>query len=102
VTLGVGHVLAHLPAQGAETDRVDPRLQAVEGGLEGGLVGDARELLPEARQVSEDTIIDEADQSEELQQGILQRRRGEQQLRGVTQGIAQGGGNDVGLLVDVA
>ena len=48
--------------------------------LEDLLLVQVGELLAEALQVAEGVLVDEADQAEQLQQGVLQRRGGEQQL----------------------
>ena len=74
--LGVGDVGSDLPAQRAVADGLQPRLQR----LEDLLLVQIGELLAEALQVAEGVLVDEADQAEELQQRVLQRRRGEQQL----------------------
>ncbi len=44
------------------------------------LLAEVRELLAEALQVAEGVLVDEADQAEQLEQRVLERRRGEQQL----------------------
>src|SRR5687767_11838470 len=65
------------------------------------LLCEVAELLAEALEISEDLVIDDADQAEELEQGVLQRRGGEKKLRRVRQGLFQSVGDNVRGLVDV-
>jgi hypothetical protein len=60
------------------------------------------ELFAEAFQVAEGVFVDETDQAEQLQQGILQGRRREQQLVLAGQCQLERVGDDVRRLVDIA
>src|SRR5262249_14648968 len=72
--------------------------------LQGGedlLLCKIAELLSEALEISEDLVIDDADESEQFEQRILQRRGGEKQLWRVRQGLFQRVGDNVRGLVYV-
>ena len=90
--------LVYLTTQGAVANRLEPRLQR----LENLVLIKAGELFAKALQVAEDVVIDKADQAEQLQQRILQRRGGEQQLVAPGQRHLQGIGDHVAGLVHIA
>ena len=79
------------------TDRPESRLE----GIEHLFLIQIRELLAEAFQVAEGMFIDKAHQIEQLQQGVLQRRRREQQLGLAGQRQLECVGNHVLRLVHV-
>ena len=60
------------------------------------------ELLAEALEIAEDVLVDEADEAEQFEQRVLQRRGGEQELVVAGQRLLQRVGDDVRGLVDVA
>jgi hypothetical protein len=53
------------------------------------------ELLPEALEIAEDLVIDDADEPEQFEQRVLQRRDGKKELRRVRRRLFQGVGDDV-------
>ena len=63
-----------LPAQGAMTNGFEPCLER----LEHLLLIEIGKLFAETFQVAEGMLIDKTDQPEQLQQGVLQGRGGEQ------------------------
>ncbi len=79
-------------------DRCEPALQRGEHLL----LGQVAELLAEALEVAEDLVVDDADQAEQLEERVLERRGREQELRRRRQGLLQRVGDDVGRLVDIA
>ena len=60
------------------------------------------ELLTEALEVAKGVLVDKADQTEQLQQGVLQWRSRKQQLVLTGQRCLKCVGNDIRRLVDVA
>ena len=96
--LGERDVGSDLAAQRAVADGLEPRLER----LEDLLLAQIGELLAEALQVAERVLVDEAHQAEQFEQGVLQRRRREQQLVLAGERQLEGVGDDVGWLVDVA
>jgi hypothetical protein len=97
-TLGVFDIGHHLAAQGAVAHGFNTSLK----GIEHLRLVEVGELLPEAFQVAEGVLIDEAHQSEELQEGILQRGRRQQQFVLTGKRDFQCIGDNVGRLVDIA
>ena len=98
---GVADVLDHLLAEGALADGGEPGPQVGEqhGGEFFGLFGVA---FAERLFAAEDMLVDEGGEAEEFHQRVLQRRGGEQNLGAVAEGVAQGAGDLVVFLVDVA
>ena len=91
--LGVGDVRGDLPAQRAVADRLRAAPSASRTPApESRLANCSRKLL----QVAEGVLVDEADEAEQLQQRVLQRRRGEQQLVLAGQRQLERVGDDVG------
>jgi hypothetical protein len=70
--------------------------------IEAGGILELPELSAEAVQIAKHALIDKADQAVQLQQGVLQRRGGQQDLVRQRQGIAQDAGRFVFRLIDVA
>ena len=79
-------------------DRLEPRLER----LKHLLLAEIGELLAETLEVAEGVLVDEADEAEEFEQRVLQRRGGEQELVLVGERQLERVGDDVGRLVDVA
>ncbi len=96
--LGVGNVGRDLASQRTVADGLEAGFEH----LESLLLFQVGELLAEALEVAEGMLVDEAHQAEQLQQGVLQRRRGEQQFVPAGQGLLERIGDDVRRLVDVA
>ena len=80
------------------TDRPQPLPQKIEDPVGCGV----RELLPEALEIAECIFVDEADEAEELQKRILQRRRGEKQFLFLGERLLEGVRDDIRRLVDIA
>ncbi len=96
--LGVGDIGRDLTAQGAMANGFEPRLQR----LENLFLIEIGKLFAEALRVAKHVLVDEADQTKQFQQGVLQRRGGKQKLVAAGQCHLQGIGDDVAGLVDVA
>ena len=79
-------------------DRFQPRLEC----LKNLLLGQIGELLAKALEVAESVLVDDADEAEEFEQRVLQRRGREQKLVAFLQRQLERVGDDVGRLVDVA
>ena len=95
--LGVGDIRRDLTAQGTMTDGLEPRLES----LEHLLLVEIDKLFTEALQVAKDVFINETHQAEQLQQRILQRRSGEQQLVLACQRHFESFGDHIRRLVDI-
>jgi len=94
---GVGDVLGDLAPKRAMAEGSETKLQR----LEGAFLAEVGELLAEAFQIAEGVIVDERDEPVEFEQGILERRRGQQHLGTPLQRLFQGVGDDAGGFVDV-
>jgi len=98
VALREGDVGGDLAAQRAMADRSQPRLES----LEDLLLAEVRELFSEAREVAETVIVDDADETKEFEQRVLERRRGQQQFMATVERALQRVRDHVVRLVDVA
>ena len=98
VPIRVLDVLQHLPAQRALAEGREAFLQLGEVGV----VAQAREARAIALQVAEGEVVDDADQPVQLQQRVLQWRRGEQHLREWGDGLLDGERDLARSLVDIA
>ncbi len=97
VAIRVLHVLQRLTAQGAFAEGLEALLQLGEVDV----VSQAREARSKALEVAERVLVHDADQTVELQQGILERRRREQHLRERRDGLLDREGDLARCLVDV-
>lgn len=95
--VGVLHVLQHLAPQRSLTERLEPLLQ-----LSKVSIGRSREACAKALDVAEREVIDDADESIQLEQRILKRRRSQQNFRTVVNRILHGNRDPAARLVDVA
>ena len=66
------------------------------------LLGQVGELFAKALEIAECVLVNDADETEQFQQRILERRRRQQQLVPLFQRRLESIGNDVGRFVDVA
>ena len=98
MSVGERNVFEDLPAQRALADRLQPGLQVGEI-LRAGEVG---ELGFEAFQVAERVVVNDADQTEEFQERVLQGCRGEEDFRERGDSVFDGVGDAVGRLVNVS
>ena len=73
----IRHVGRHLPTQSAMAEGLQAPCRRCEH-LSCVEIG---ELLAEALEVAEDVFVDEADQAEQLEKRVLERRCGQQQFR---------------------
>ena len=78
-------------------NRFQPRLERGEHLV----LGETGELVAEAFEVAESVLVNEADEAEQFEQRILQRRGGEQELVLARQHCLQRVRDDVGRLVNI-
>src|SRR5271157_2799536 len=78
-------------------ERFEPRLEC----LKNMLLREIGQLFAEALEVAEGMLINEADEAEEFEQRVLQRRGREQQLVFVGERQLQRVRDDVGWLIDI-
>ena len=95
--IGIFDVFQDLTTQGSFADGLQTLFKIVEIIH----VGQSCEPALEAFQISEGVIVDDADQTIKLQEGILQRRSRQEQLRRVGDGGFDGVGDLVGIFIDV-
>ena len=91
------HVLRDLATQGAVANRFEPCLERIENLL----LAEIGELIAETAEIAEGVIVDDADEAEEFEQGVLQRSGGEQELVAFLQGSLEHVGDDVRGLVNI-
>ncbi len=96
--VGVRNVGCDLPAQCAVANRLQTRLESSENLV----LSQVGELLTETLEIAEGVLVDDAGETEEFEQRILQRRGREKKLVAPLQRQLEGVRDDVRRLVNVA
>ena len=90
-------MVAHLPTQSSVAKRFQPFLE----NMEHAILGEIAKLLAEALEIGERVFVDEAHETKQLQQRILERRCRQEQFLLLRERLLQRIGDDIGWLVDV-